>query len=215
MFTFDGPNKTITLDDSSPDIEVVNVQMYSRWVDWVQSGNLNAGFGEVLKAEGKIPIGGGGTTGEYVFLSQGWTVVVPATVSEVTIKGNFTRDPDDTSGAPLITNQGGALVTLERSEIAVGVATGGSFSDAHAQLLQDIYDDVQTVKPLIDIWTSALKDAVVATINRVLEMWGFRGLDVGKPVVTVREQNTVTETYDGNVVSHTDNGTNSVTKTRL
>ena len=144
-YQFDGSTKTITILGSG-EVEITANDIYSRWVDWVQSG-LGAGFDEVIKTIGGESIGGGLTSGVYVFLGLGWSLVVPSSITTLIVEGNVARDPDDTSGAPLYINQGAAMIIREVSVVALGYSTMGGGGGLTVAQLRSALDAYPVAKP--------------------------------------------------------------------
>lgn len=74
MIDFDGPNLTITLESGGNSA----IDIYSRWKEWVGTGN-NAAFLAAFRVIGGDPLGAGQFAGSYFFLRNdyGW-IVKPA-----------------------------------------------------------------------------------------------------------------------------------------
>jgi hypothetical protein len=140
-YTFNGPAKTITIGGTGA-VTVTANDIYSRWVDWVHTG-VGAGYDEVMRASGGEDTGRGFDSGVYVFLGFGWSLVVPAIITTLTVQGNVARDPRDASGQPLLINQGAALVILEVSAVALGYSSGdGGFTSGDRASLQSTRDRI-------------------------------------------------------------------------
>jgi hypothetical protein len=122
-YIFDGPSKRIILDSTDP---VAVVELFSRWKDWVLSGN--AQYAPAFRSVAGDPIGPGQVIAPYVFLNtvDGWRIR-PAEVShELRISGNlYSEDPSLSMFVPPL---GVFTVTqvIERSASAIGMSvTGG------------------------------------------------------------------------------------------
>jgi len=92
--TFDGVNKTITLDADIEDyvnntITIEVIDMYRAWKDWcINEEGLK--YPPAFRAIGNDPIGGGVYVGSYFFMQEGWTGVPPSRDNIVIIlKGNL------------------------------------------------------------------------------------------------------------------------------
>jgi hypothetical protein len=123
-YSFDGVAKTVTLSSPTSSLTFTTNDLYSRAVDWVQSGD-GAGYEFPFATVGGEPIGSGQSAGFFLFLGQSWTIIIPSGIDDVTVQGNLFRDPDDLTTNPLFTNSAGALVTIEKSVVALGYSTGG------------------------------------------------------------------------------------------
>lgn len=80
-YTFDGINKTITLDSpggtASPStINLDVIDLYSRWKDWVVQSD-NSKYYEAFSTVGGDPIGGGQSISAYIFLQNEWKIKPP------------------------------------------------------------------------------------------------------------------------------------------
>ena len=134
-YSFDGVAKTVTLSSPTSSLTFTTNDLYSRAVDWVQSGD-GAGYIFPFETVGGEPIGSGQSAGFFLFLGQGWTIIIPSGIDTVTVQGNLFRDPDDLTANPLFTNNAGALVNTQQSVVALGYSTGGgTFSSSDRALL--------------------------------------------------------------------------------
>ena len=76
-FTFDGENRTITVNSAFYDVDVK--RMYSEWKQWVAIRD-HAKFIPALRVIGGDPVGSGMFAGDIYFLTNQWQVVVPHNV---------------------------------------------------------------------------------------------------------------------------------------
>jgi hypothetical protein len=70
-YSFDGPNKIILLTSGTTTFEVKD--MYSRWKDWVKTGD-NSKFLEAFSVVGGDSTSGSNFIYPYFFLENGWRV---------------------------------------------------------------------------------------------------------------------------------------------
>ena len=82
--TFDPTNKRIILDSAY----VSAAQMYSRWKEWVQTGD-NAKYEQAFYALGGDPLGGGLYVASYFFLMNGWRIRPMESNHTLIIDGNI------------------------------------------------------------------------------------------------------------------------------
>ena len=82
--TFDPTDKRIILDSAY----VSAAQMYSRWKEWVQTGD-NAKYEQAFYALGGDPLGGGLYVASYFFLMNGWRIRPMESNHTLIIDGNI------------------------------------------------------------------------------------------------------------------------------
>ena len=231
-YQFDGNAKTITILGTG-EVEITANDLYSRWVDWVQSG-VGAGFDEVVSAIGGERIDDRGrTSGVYVFIGLGWSLVVPSSITTLTVEGNVTRDPDDTSGAPLYINQGAAMIIREVSVVALGYSTGGGATLTAAQVWAHgtrTLTGAQAVSlaaiPAIPTNPLLANDERLNNLDAPIsegfgagdrtlltESWQRANLDPANPVTRAKDGDDVVETFGEVTITHEADG-DSVTSTR-
>jgi hypothetical protein len=213
-YAFDGINKTITLSSPISSLTFSNNDLYSRAVDWVADGGSGFEF-PFQKTVGGEGLGSGQTAGFYLFLGQGWTIIVPVGIDSVTVQGNFLRDPDDLSGAPLFTNSAGALITIESSVVALGYSTGGGgFTSSDRATLTTSAANTATLTTRISEARATALDLLSNISERIYRVWQRNALDASNPVTRAKTGADVTETFDDVTITHDSNGTDSVTSTR-
>lgn len=133
--TFSGPDKTITVGYDGAITEVTAAELYSRWKEWIVSGNAQyqPAFAESV---GGNALGSGVALSGYYFLRNdlGWRIV-PANGFDHTlqISGDlYPQDPNDVFVAPPAGDYT-VLVTFQRSAasyVVVGSGGGGSVDAA-------------------------------------------------------------------------------------
>ena len=87
--TFDGPNKRIIATSGTTTLDVRDV--YSRWKEWVQSGD-NAKWAQAFRVAGGDPIGGGNYVSSYFFLLNGWRIRPQEANHTLTVSGSVVVD---------------------------------------------------------------------------------------------------------------------------
>lgn len=93
-FNFDGPTKTIIVDNELVIAGVAQFtveHIYSEWKEWVSTGE-GAKYPPAFRTVGGDPIGGGVSVGAYVFINNdaGWTLLPPDTDGvKVIVIGNL------------------------------------------------------------------------------------------------------------------------------
>ena len=90
MYVFDGITKKITL--TSGTIAVDCVDLYSRWLDWVATGD-NSKYLPAIRLVGGDPVSGTQNLGITFFLINGWRIVPQSADHKLTISGNVYTDP--------------------------------------------------------------------------------------------------------------------------
>ena len=81
---FDPTNKRIILDSAY----ISAAQMYSRWKEWVQTGE-NSKYEQAFYALGGDPLGGGLFVASYFFLMNGWRIRPMESNHTLIIDGNI------------------------------------------------------------------------------------------------------------------------------
>jgi len=170
-YSFDGVAKTVTLSSPTSSLTFTTNDLYSRAVDWVQSGD-GAGYIFPFETVGGEPIGSGQSAGFFLFLGQGWTIIIPSGIDAVTVQGNLFRDPDDLTSNPLFTNNAGALVNTQQSVVALGYSTGGgTFSSSDRALLSSANTQATTAATntatMLTRWTDALATSLAKMGRRI------------------------------------------------
>ena len=172
MFTFDGANKRIYIDNSAVingTISFTPEQLWSRWIDWYLTGD-NSKYPQALRITGGDPIGGGQYIGNYLFFRNdlGWRGV-PPTIDGVTVIINgafFGEDPT----LPVMENNIGQETDLiiNRSSMVTNTAAGGSAIDINelaaaiasqltvSGLTQAEHDKLMSVATKGDVYAASL-----------------------------------------------------------
>ena len=101
---FDATNKRIVLDTTSVDVR----DIYSRWKDWVHSGN--AEYLAAFRVVGGDPLGSGLYVSSYFFLLNGWRIRPQETDHTLTIDGNISVDG---GGIPVVPTLGNNNVIVQ------------------------------------------------------------------------------------------------------
>ena len=144
--TFDGVNKTITLNGlgaySATDI-------YSSWKQWVATG-INAGYVKAFETTGGDPVGLKREISPYYFLSNqlGWTINMPEEDGEVDISGNlYPRD----ASLPMFVQATGYNVFL-RMEVSLNahvITEVGSLTQEQNDKLNSIKNNTGLIPALL------------------------------------------------------------------
>lgn len=125
--TFDPTHKRIILDSSY----VTAAQLYSRWKEWVQTGD-NAKYAQAFYGLGGDPLGGGKFIASYFFLMNGWRIRPMEANHTLIIDGNVgVYGGGDQPVVPTLGNFN-VLTQYTVPVQAQGVATNGGGSDISA-----------------------------------------------------------------------------------
>lgn len=191
-YVFDGQNRRITLTPGTTQVDIED--LYSRWVDWARTG-VNARFLPAFRNTGKEPDGAGGFTGSYIFMMNGWSIVPQSANHTLVLSGNLFRDPQDTSGTPLVSSVAGFTISviLARSSLAQGVATGGGGGPSFT---------------VADVWNYDVGGAIGVgrMIRRIAKVLGLTSASV-----TVRDE--IRYTSDNDVVQNVTTSPDGLSKT--
>lgn len=103
--TFDPAAKRIILDSTSVDVR----DIYSRWKEWVQTGD-NAKYPQAFRAIGGDPLGGGLFISLYTFLLNGWRLRPMEANHTLIINGNIAVDG---GGDPVVPTLGTYKVLVQ------------------------------------------------------------------------------------------------------
>lgn len=112
--TFDGANKIIQVNSGITAIDI-RYDVYSRWKEWVQTGD-NAKWAPAFRVTGGDPIGAGRISPIYFFLINGWTIRPDDTSGnhELLVELNLYSDP---STNPRFTPVSGITISNLTSDI--------------------------------------------------------------------------------------------------
>lgn len=112
-FTFDGPNKRITL--STGTVQFSSSEIYSRWKDWCQEDSDRLKYDPAFaNSVGGDSLGGGVLVGAYYFLQNGWVIRPQEADHQLVVSGNLFPIPDT---AAMFTN------TVGDYQVVVGMRT--------------------------------------------------------------------------------------------
>jgi hypothetical protein len=138
---FDPVNKRIILDSTA----VTASQIWSRWVDWIASGD-NGKYLPALSQVGGDDLGSSLSIPIYIFLLNGWRVRPMEANHQLIITGNLFVDG---GGVPVVNTLGTYNVSVQYTVPvqAQTVSVGGSGGLTPAQAAQ--LDSVQTNTNLI------------------------------------------------------------------
>jgi hypothetical protein len=114
--TFNGPDKTITIDSLVSVVSVKN-DIYSEWKEWIRLSD-NSKYLPAMRAIGGDPIGGGKFAGDMYFLQNGWTIIVDHVI---TVNGILYHDDNI---EPFTLVAGGAVRSIV-SNLAQSVSSSG------------------------------------------------------------------------------------------
>ena len=92
-FTFDGPNKRITL--STGTVQFSSSEIYSRWKDWCAEDSDRLKYEPAFaNSVGGDSLGGGVLVGAYYFLQNGWVIRPQEADHTLVVSGNLFPIPD-------------------------------------------------------------------------------------------------------------------------
>lgn len=92
-FTFDGPNKRITLTTGT--VQFSSSEIYSRWKDWLADDSDRLKYEPAFaNSVGGDSLGGGVLVGAYYFLQNGWVIRPQEADHQLVVSGNLFPIPD-------------------------------------------------------------------------------------------------------------------------
>jgi hypothetical protein len=117
---FDPATQRVILDSAS----VTATQIYSRWADWIATGD-NAKYLPAFRTAGGDDLGSGLSIPPYYFLANGWKVRPMESSHNLTITGNLFVDG---GGVPVVSTLGVYQVNVNYTVPvqAQGISTSGS-----------------------------------------------------------------------------------------
>ena len=135
--TFDPAARRIVLDSAS----VTATELYSRWVDWVASGD-NAKHPPAFRSVGGDDLGGGLSIPPYFFLQNSWRVRPMEANQTLTITGNLFVDG---GGDPLVPTLGSfnVLAKLVVPVQAQGISTSGGSGPSASEIASAVWSHTQ------------------------------------------------------------------------
>jgi len=108
--TFDGPNKIIQVANGVTELDV-QIDLYSDWKEWVQSGNSQ--YLQAFTAIGGDPITATLSVGITYFLENGWRIKPWSWNHKLVVDGNlYTREE---GGDPFLDTDSNARVTIQQT----------------------------------------------------------------------------------------------------
>ena len=139
--TFDGPNYLIIVENSVTDLDV-QVDLYSDWKEWFQTGD-NSKYFPAFRTTGGDPAGVGKRVGDFYFLQNqagvGWRIRPYEGDHELILNGNLYSED---SALPLFTPTVGDFTVLSIIERSLDVLTLEVGSAVTEQDKEDIADAV-------------------------------------------------------------------------
>lgn len=123
MITFDPVNKRIVLDSAY----ATAGQIYSRWKEWVLTGD-NTKYEQAFSVLGGDPLGGGLFVASYFFLMNGWRIRPMEADHTLILEGNIAVLG---GGVPVVQTLGQFNVSTQFTVPvqAQGISTSGSTMD--------------------------------------------------------------------------------------
>lgn len=123
MITFDPVNKRIVLDSAY----ATAGQIYSRWKEWVLTGD-NTKYEQAFSVLGGDPLGGGLFVASYFFLMNGWRIRPMEADHTLILEGNIAVLG---GGVPVVKTLGQFNVSTQFTVPvqAQGISTSGSTMD--------------------------------------------------------------------------------------
>ena len=127
--SFDGATKVITL--SAGTVLLDSGDLYSRWKDWVVTGD-NSKYSIALSTIGGEPVGGGVYITAYYFIQNGWKIKPQAASHTLTVTGNITTSD---SSSPFVFPLGGYNIDVVR-QFALKTETVNGGGDPFTSVLE-------------------------------------------------------------------------------
>ena len=144
--TFDGATKRIVLSTSS----VSASEIWSAYMDWLNSDSTNARWGLAMSQIGGDDLGGGLFVPIYIFLQNGWRVRPMESSHHLTITGNlFVAE----GGSPIVNTLGNYNVIAQFTvpvQAQAMATSGGSGS-----LTTEEHNKLMSVATKGDVWAAA------------------------------------------------------------
>ncbi len=135
-YSFDGTTKIISVIGVN---SFTVADCYSRWVDWVATGD-NSKYLQAFAVTGGDPLPGGRFLGTTFFLENGWKIRPREANHSLAVSGNlYSRDGSD----PFVSTLGvfNVRVSLTTSNLVDTIATGGGggLTTEQAAMLLDLF----------------------------------------------------------------------------
>jgi hypothetical protein len=139
VYTFDGPNKRITLPAST----VIDVKdLYSRWKDWVKTSD-NSKYLPAFSVVGGDPISEDTNLAVNVFIQNnlGWRIAPPETDIDIALVGNlYPATASVPWRAPAIGDYQTSINT-DNSVNAIVVTTGGGSIPSASEIAEAVWEE--------------------------------------------------------------------------
>ena len=136
--TFDPSTKRIVLDTTYVEVQ----DIYSRWKEWVQTGD-NAKYLPAFRVIGGDSLGGSLYVSLYCFLLNGWRIRPMESNHTLNIHGNISVDG---GGDPVVSTVGNYRVLVQYTvpERAQAIATSGGGSSTPAEIAAAVRAELST-----------------------------------------------------------------------
>ncbi len=148
MYTFDGPNKRITLDPGTTSFNVSD--LYSRWKDWLILSDNAKYLPAFSNSVGGNALGGGTSLGQYYFIQNGWVIRPQEADHTLTVTGNLFPIPDTASIFTPTVGDFQVVINLNTSSLTQAIETGGGGGGS------TVWTEAEKNKVMADADTAAL-----------------------------------------------------------
>lgn len=162
--TFDAATKRIILDAATVSAQ----ECYSRWCDWIATGD-NAKYLPAFRAVGGDDLGGGLFIPPYYFLLNGWRIRPMEANHLLVLSGNLFVDG---GGQPVVQTLGSYNVSVQytvpvQAQAFSTTGGGGGLTTEQATQLAEIYKihGLQSGSPLVVTPTTRTAGDVAQTIT--------------------------------------------------
>lgn len=126
-FTFDGPNKRITL--STGTVQFSSSEIYSRWKDWCAEDSDRLKYDPAFaNSVGGDSLGGGVLVGAYYFLQNGWVIRPQEADHQLVVSGNLFPIPDTAAMFTSTVGDFQVIVGMRTSSLTQSIIQSGSSS---------------------------------------------------------------------------------------
>lgn len=147
MITFDPINKRIVLDSAN----ATAGQIYSRWKEWVLTGE-NTKYEQAFSVLGGDPLGGGLFVASYFFLMNGWRIRPMEANHTLILEGNIAVLG---GGVPVVQTLGQFNVSTQFTVPvqAQGISTSGSTMDIPSIIaaMQTMFETQKVKSNLVEV----------------------------------------------------------------
>ena len=126
-FTFDGPNKRITLTTGT--VQFSSSEIYSRWKDWCAEDSDRLKYEPAFaNSVGGDSLGGGVLVGAYYFLQNGWVIRPQEADHQLVVSGNLFPIPDTAAMFTSTVGDFQVIVGMRTSSLTQSIIQSGSSS---------------------------------------------------------------------------------------